>query len=123
MKSTIGLIAGVTPAIDLFTQTLNVLGERFLKFRFKQNRSESRKKAIEFSNNERTMREELVGAVAYYMKNLTVPEVAELLPKIPKEIQDMISNLAELTALARTMIPRSLGDYGGAEVGRWKCDA
>jgi len=116
VESTIGLLVGVTPAIDLYTATLGVLGERFVKLRYKQNREKSRKKAMETLGNEHDMRQELRNAVRHYVSNLKLPARADEMPQIPPGIKQAISNLAELTALARTMVPKGLGDHGNVEV-------
>jgi len=116
VKSTIGLIVGVTPAIDLYTATLGVLGERFVKLRYRQDREKSRKKAMETLGNEHDMRQELRNAVRHYVSNLKIPARADEVPQIPPGIKQAISNLAELTALARTIVPKGLGDHGNVEV-------
>ena len=111
VDSTIGLIAGVTPAIDLFTSVLGVLGERFLKFRHFQDREKARNKSRENAGREEYMRAELREAVSHHLnKNIDLTWV----PNVPTVIGDRIGCLAELTALARASVPRSIGE-GGAE--------
>jgi len=108
VQSTIGLIVGVTPAIDLFTAVLGILGERFLKFRFKQDRKNSRQGAVKLVGKEREMRQQLACAVKYYLENLPL----DIMPTVPQPILDAMGSLAELTALCRTTVPRGLGESG-----------
>jgi len=108
VESVIGLEVGVTPAVDLYTAMLGVLGERFAKIRFQQDREESRERARKTAGKEHEMRQELASAVENYVKTLDFTEI----PRIPGHIAKAISNLAELTALARTTVPRGLGEGG-----------
>jgi len=106
VKSTVGMVLGVTPSIDRFTGMLGQLGERFLKVRHTQNRAESRRKSLENAGKETEMRQELACATQHYMKSLCL----EVLPSVSPEIVKAIGDIAELVALVRTTIPYGIGD-------------
>jgi hypothetical protein len=108
VHSRIGLIVGVTPAVDLYTSMLGVLGDRFLKFRYHQSREKSVEYARKYRGREEEMRLELRGVVNAFMEQLKFDQATS----VPPDIEDGITALAELTALARTCLPRGLGDFG-----------
>lgn len=108
VHSKIGLILGVTPAVDLYTSMLGVLGERFVKYRYHQDRQKSVEMARKFRGREVEMRQDLEGVVNGFHSQLKF----DVIPPVPPGIEDAITNLAELTALARTYLPRGLGDFG-----------
>jgi len=67
VKAKIGLIAAVTPAIDMYTKAHNLLGERFLKVRLHPNSVETTRKSFKNLGKEEKMREKLATAVDYYL--------------------------------------------------------
>ncbi|MCJ7767362.1 hypothetical protein MUP79_03100 [Candidatus Bathyarchaeota archaeon] len=106
VKSTVGMVLGVTPSIDRFTGMLGQLGERFIKIRHVQDRDKSRVKSLENAGKETEFRQELACATNHYMTNLCL----DVLPLVPPEIVTAIGNIAELTALIRTTVPFGVGD-------------
>jgi len=108
VKSSVGMILGVTPSIDRFTGMLGQLGERFIKIRHIQDRGGSRKKSLENAEKEHEMRQELAGAIKHYMGTLCL----NVLPPVPDEMREAIGNIAELAALVRTTVPWGVGDPG-----------
>lgn len=101
-----GIVAGVTPAIELFTEEHTALGERFLRYKvpLSANWDDQRdilRRAVLNTTHEDKMREDLqkVGqTVLNHNFNLT--------PNIPDHIIDRILCLAQWTALMRATIVR-----------------
>ena len=89
VSSRFGLVAGVTPAIDKYTQMNSLLGERFLMVRSSPNPLEATKRASTVSGRETQMRMELRAAASSFIKSLRFQDVPgysvtqeEALPRI-----------------------------------------
>ncbi|MGD0549516.1 MAG: hypothetical protein ABSA81_03085 [Candidatus Bathyarchaeia archaeon] len=113
VHSRIGLIIGVTPAVDIFTSVLGSLGERFLKIRYHQDREKSQLMARKWRGHEEEMRRQLGMAVYRFIHTLKLENLKpDQIPLVPPEIEDTIGALAELLAFGRAILPRHLGDKG-----------
>jgi len=105
-ESKFGIIAGVTPAIELYTEGSTALGERFLRFRIpidldlKSTRA-LMKRAMLNTSNEDIMRAEL-SAVANEALNYAFTKR----PEVPDKIADKILGLAQWVAIMRGTIIR-----------------
>lgn len=104
--SKFGILSGVTPAIDLYTEGQTALGERFLRYRvsvgetFKE-QAVYIKRAQGNVNKEGNMREELLEVgTAVLSHNYTV------VPEVPDNIKEKIIALAQWTAAIRATIVR-----------------
>jgi hypothetical protein len=115
------LIAGVTPAIDMYRVVHGVLGERFLKCRIHINETKAIDKAAELLGREDEMRislsESATECIAYYQNS-----IKELpLPEIDNNILDQIKALGNITAKLRSEVARdryhTVLYYPQAEVG------
>jgi len=95
----IGLICGVTTAIDMYGSVHAVLGERFLKVRPKFNRQAALDKAMTNQPKLDSMREELSSAVSLFLENLPVNE-----PTVSKEVFEKVGLYAEFVAQIRTTV-------------------
>jgi hypothetical protein len=106
-KSKFGIIAAVTPIIELFTEDHAALGERFLRWRnYVPKGLAARRvyiqKAIDNVGKEIEMRAELV-EIAH--KTIHA-DYTDLTPSVPDEIQDRIICLAQLVAILRGTVNR-----------------
>jgi hypothetical protein len=95
----IGLICGVTPAIDMYGSVHAVLGERFLKVRPQFNRDVARERALMNQQELDTMREELSRTVNGFLENLPINE-----PTLSKEVLERVGLYAEFVAQVRTTV-------------------
>lgn len=105
-ESKFGLIAGVTPAIELYTDGHTALGERFLRFKVSidQSMKGSRdyiKRAISNTTNEVQMRKE-IRQIAKDV--LTQP--FDKVPTISNDIAEKIMYLAQWTSVMRGTVNR-----------------
>ena len=101
--SKFGIIAGVTPAIELFAEENAALGERFLRWKVElpDDVASFIRKAISNSNQETLMRAELK-EIGHKVLGYEYTEV----PEIPEVIQDKIVALAQFVALMRGTVTR-----------------
>lgn len=95
----IGLICGVTPAIDLYQTTQIILGERFLKIRARFDRDAARKQALLNQQSLEEMRQQLKTAVANFLANLRITE-----PECDQQTLDRIGIYGEIVAHLRTVV-------------------
>ena len=72
----IGLLCGVTSAIDMYGSVHAVLGDRFLKIRPKFNRDLARDRAIQNKEQLERMRRELQAAAVSFFKHLQTSKLA-----------------------------------------------
>jgi len=115
------LIAGVTPAIDMYRVVHGILGERFLKCRIHTDEARAIDKAAELMGKEEDMRAELAytvgSAVAFYAERARAIEV----PGSCYAIFDQIKALGNITAKLRSEVARdryhSVLYYPQAEIG------
>lgn len=103
-----GVLAGVTPAIEVFNVMHQSLGERFLKFRISGNwdqKSEEDKilRALNNIGREDQMRDELQKGPARYLANL--PPI-DPIPTISDEFKMRLVHLAKFSARLRGVVER-----------------
>lgn len=65
--SRFGIIAAVTPAMDMYRNVHALLGERFLRVNIRSQQESAIRRASEVEGNEKEMRDELAGAVGAYL--------------------------------------------------------
>lgn len=115
------LIAGVTPAIDMYRVIHGILGERFLKCRIHTDEAKAIDKAAELMGKEDAMRNSLVNAVsnciAYYAKR-----IQELpIPTCESNLLEQIKAIGNITAKLRSEVARdrfhTVLYYPEAEIG------
>jgi len=99
IKSSFGLIAGVTPIIDNYHQFNVLLGERYLKARLKLDRRIASQKAMQNVGKEKEMREELQRTVYNFLKGLEFHDL-----EINEKSLNFLINLAMFTAKIRTPV-------------------
>ena len=106
-KSKFGLISGVTPAIDVYTEGNSSLGERFLRYdipipKAAKLRAKFLEKAELNAGKENAMREELselgTAVLSYDFKDV---------PEVPKEIKVKLISLAQFVSLMRGTVVRN----------------
>jgi hypothetical protein len=99
----IGLIAGVTPAIEGYRAFANTLGERFLYYYLPvSDRTAAAQRALSNRESLRAMREELRQAVKRFVDGLTIPEHVEM----GQDIERWIVHVADFVSVARTGVSR-----------------
>ena len=105
-RSSFGILAGVTNKIETFAVMHQSLGERFLKFRFSDERRESEDqrilRALSNINREVAMRKELCEAA----ERCLARELPKRLPTIPDPILHRLVPLAQLTSRFRGVVDR-----------------
>jgi len=115
------LIAGVTPAIDMYRVIHGILGERFLKCRIHTDEAKAIDKAAELMGKEDAMRTSLANGVsdciAYYAKR-----IKELpIPTCDGNFLEQIKALGNITAKLRSEVARdryhTVLYYPEAEIG------
>ena len=107
-KSKFGILTGVTPAIESFTNENALLGERFLRYTIKTSNSFEGKKAIlrkalNNSNRETTMKDDLLKIseeVLNYDYLKTIP------PEVSEKMQDKIISLSLWVSALRGSVLR-----------------
>ena len=105
-KSTFGLIAGVTEAIETFTEEMAALGERFLRYWMKidkslEGRIEYNRRAQMNARHKNTMRKELNDVAKQCLKKNFTEELT-----INDQILNKILHLAEFIARCRGTVRR-----------------
>jgi hypothetical protein len=99
----VGLIAGVTPAIESYRAFANTLGERFLYYYLPvSDRNAAAQRALSNRESLRAMREELRQAVKGFVDGLTIPEHVEM----GQDIGRWIVHIADFVSVARTGVSR-----------------
>ena len=105
-KSSFGVLAGVTDAIDMYRVVHALLGERFLKCRLHTNPKEAIERASSLAGKEVEMRVALTEAtnscMAYYAQKASQCEDVI----IEKDTHQKIKALADLTAKLRSEVAR-----------------
>ena len=108
VKSSFGLVAGVTPVIDKYTKMTGVLGERFLMIRQDPDRIKSTKRAEANTGKEEEMRAQLRGAVTSFIKTLEFAEV----PTLGREYSEQIVKMACYVGYMRSRVFATYNRYG-----------
>ena len=99
----VGLIAGVTPAIESYRAFATTLGERFLYHYLPvSDRNAAAQRALSNRESLQTMRAELRNAVRGFINGLGIPEHVE----ISQEIKNWIVDVADFVSVARTGVSR-----------------
>ncbi len=105
-KSSFGVLAGVTDAIDMYRVVHALLGERFLKCRLHTNPKEAIERASSLAGKEVEMRAALTEAtnscMAYYAEKASEYEAVI----VEKQTHHKITALADLTAKLRSEVAR-----------------
>lgn len=97
----IGLVAGVTPAIDTHYAVFQTLGERFIQFRIDAVGEEDLTKiSLKSLGSEKTNRSDVRNWVSSFVNNLEIPDIKDI--KIPEDIQDCLGKLASFVVRARS---------------------
>lgn len=113
----IGLLAGVTSAIDMYGTVHAVLGDRFLKIRPKFNRDLARDRAIQNKEQLEQMRRELAQAARYFFHHVE-------LSKLPVFTEGQLSKIglyAEFVSQIRTTVTsQAFREYDTSE---WQPEA
>lgn len=113
------LIAGVTPAIDMYRVIHGVLGERFLKCRIHTNEEKAIDKATETMGREDEMRRALANASRGYITDCC-ERIEDGIPKCGEALQQ-IKALGNVTAKLRSEVVRdrthTVQYYPDAEIG------
>lgn len=100
----IGIIAGVTPAVDLASQMTSTLGERFINYRIVMpDRKAAAWRALGNGTDQEKMRKELRNAFYAYIKGITIPTE---LPEIPEEVKTELISVADFATMARSGVIR-----------------
>jgi len=100
----LSLIAGCTGAIDRYHAIVGALGERFLSYRLQTLEADQQgRRALELAGHEKTMRQELAGAVTHLFNGLLLPERPIALAADEK---DSLIALATLAARCRSSVIR-----------------
>jgi len=102
VDSKVGLIAAAVPFVDHYTSLQTALGERYLKYRYRQSRQEALNKAKERAGEEDQMAYELRTCIAYYFRNLNFTNI----PHRSDEISTLIGFYADIATRLRTFVPR-----------------
>jgi len=100
----VGLIGGVTPAVDSHHAVMGALGERFLLFRLPDMDADAQAhRALEHIGNETKMRVELARAASDVLQAV---DVARLTAVASEALRDELVALATLTVRARSAVER-----------------
>lgn len=100
----VGILAGVTPVIDERISIKQILGERFILYRtVHEERKAMAKRAFDNEGSEKQMRAELHEAMKTFLNQI---QPGAGLPGCPEEIKNKVVCLADITALARSSVPR-----------------
>ena len=106
-KGKVGLIAGVTPAVDLAQQMHTALGERFINYRITMpDRKEAAWRAINNGSKQSEMRNTLRQSFYAFIKGIKIPEV---IPELPHEVKGEIIHVANFATMARSGVIRDFG--------------
>lgn len=106
VHSCFGLIAGVTPVIDKYSDVEAELGERYLKLRIEHaDPMEAIRKALDNSSREVVMRSEISVAVGkLFVQNFSNQRLPNV--SITPDIRERLITLAHVTATIRSRVPR-----------------
>ncbi len=103
-NASFGLIAGVTPAIDMFRTVHSLLGERFLRVNVVGDEQGAVTRSSELEGQEKTMRQELGAAVGGYLTHAGEWVDPDVL--VEERFLQQLRALAQLTAALRSPVAR-----------------
>jgi energy-coupling factor transporter ATP-binding protein EcfA2 len=101
VKADMGLIAGVTPVIDMHYKVASALGQRFVNVRLRPNRISATKRAQRNVGKGKRMRKELKEAVSNHLWSVTHPLV---MPTITKQQKKQLRNMSHYVTPMRTWV-------------------
>lgn len=103
----VGLIAGVTGAIDIAQQMHTTLGERFIHYRIDMpDRLDAARRCLQNGKDVVQMRKEMKDAMYAFMKGM---DTATVVPELPAEAQEALVRVANLATMARSGVIRDFG--------------
>ena len=102
--ATFGLIAGVTPAIDMYRSVHALLGERFLRINLRGDGKGAIRRAMETEGGEKAMRQELAEVVGGFLAG--AGEWVDDAVVVEQRQLEQVRALAEVTATLRTPVAR-----------------
>ena len=102
--SRFGIIAAVTPAIDMVRNVHSLLGERFLRVNIRSDEEKAIKRASEAEGTERAMRDEMTSVIGDYYAR--VPEWIDDSVVIEQRQLEQMRALAQVSATLRTSVQR-----------------
>jgi len=106
-RGKVGVLAGVTPAVDLAQQMNSTLGERFINYRILMpDRKEAGRRSLHNGSKQEEMRNSMKKAFFAYLKGIDVPEED---PKLPPEVEEEIVTVANFATIARSGVIREFG--------------
>lgn len=103
----VGLIAGVTGAIDIAQQMHTTLGERFIHYRIEMpDRLDAARRCLQNGKDVERMRKEMKDAMYAFMKGM---DTATEVPDLPEEAKESLVRVANLATMARSGVIRDFG--------------
>lgn len=103
----VGLIAGVTGAIDIAQQMHTTLGERFIHYRIDMpDRLDAARRCLQNGKDVVQMRKEMKDAMYAFMKSISM---GVEVPDLPAEAQEKLVRVANLATMARSGVIRDFG--------------
>jgi len=106
--SKFGIVTGVTPAIELYTEGHTALGERFLRFPMPMNHSRQGRRGVlqkALDNVRSNLKDEMRTELENLGKTVMDYDFGNA-PEIDDEISDMLIDLADWTAIVRGTVVR-----------------
>lgn len=101
-----GIVAGVTPAIELETESDSILGERFLRYNMPHYTEEEEQREIIKRAIKNTANEDEVRAALKEIGNRVLNYNFRNVPSLPDDIFEKIVSLAQWTAIMRGYVNR-----------------
>lgn len=106
-RGKVGLIAGVTGAIDIAQQMHTTLGERFIHYRIDMpDRLEAARRCLQNGKDVERMRKEMKDAMYALMKGI---DTTQETPDLPEEAKEALVRVANLATMARSGVIRDFG--------------
>jgi len=103
----VGLVAGVTPAVDLAQQMHTTLGERFINYRIAMpDRKEVARRCLKNGADVEAMRKEMREAMFRFVKGI---DIKKEIPPLPEAQGEQLIRVANLAAMARSGVIRDFG--------------
>ena len=102
--ATFGLIAGVTPAIDMYRNVHALLGERFLRINLRGDGRSAIRRAVETEGGEQAMRQDLAETIGGFLTRAS--EWTDDAVVVEQRQLEQLRALAEVVATLRTPVAR-----------------